>query len=147
MISRLWLLRVIEIWSMLLYLVCSVLVVYVCFVKQMLQLRQEESLSCGLEVCLNCFNLIGGQHFPAAVTLHMYTEYKTSFWSSWCISVCMSESVCPTTALQPSHPAHSHMTLYMKWFVHLVNMLRLMMHMKSNQWGSRGSAWGAALIT
>lgn len=93
---------------MLSYLVCPVLVVSICFVNQMLQLRQGKSLSCCLEVCLNCFNLIGGQHLPAAVTLHVYAEYKTSFWSSQYTLVCMSESICPTTAFQLSRPPQPH---------------------------------------
>ncbi len=51
------------------YLVCSVVLVYICFVSQVLRLRQEESLSCCLGVCLNGFNSIWGP--PAGVTLCM----------------------------------------------------------------------------
>lgn len=85
--------------------------------KQMLQLRHDEALSCCSEVCLNCFNLIGGQHLPAAVTLCTQNIKPPFDRPDKQLCACQHPRAehCPSTSpLQPPHICNSfsHDTVY-----------------------------------
>lgn len=96
---------------------CFGSVVHICLLKQMLQLRREEALSCCSEVCLNCFNLIGGPTSPRSCDL-VHAEYKTSVWSSWWTTVRASASTCqalPFNHTPPPHTTTPHSQLILTW--------------------------------